>query len=280
MNEVLRATPADAGWRAQVLQKLSRVMDPELDESVTDMNFIASLDMDANARVHVGFRLPTYWCAANFAFMMADDMRQAVGELPWVSGVSVTLGEHMYADKINAGLAIGQSFAETFGSEATDNLDEVRHTFLVKAFQGRQDVLLTHLLAAGQAAEGLLRWSIGDLTAVALDSVGDKLRGRYLDRRQVAGAFDKGSRAFTTELGTPIAVENFERHRRDLKRVRVNAEFNGALCRGLLNVRFDLTTPLPPRRGRKAACASPICDSTTEPGTSVPGLPVTTTPQL
>ena len=241
-------------------------MDPELDESVTDMNFIASLDMDADARVHIGFRLPTYWCAANFAFMMADDMRHAVGELPWVSGVSVTLGEHMYADKINAGLAGGSSFAETFGSEATGNLDDVRHTFLVKAFQGRQDLLLTHLLAAGHAADTLLRWSISDLTSAPIDRAGEKLRGRYLERRQVAGAFDKDSRAFTSELGAPIALDMLERHRRDLKRVRINAEFNGALCRGLLNVRFDLTTPLPPRRGRKADRASLTRDNASEAG--------------
>ncbi len=61
--------------------------------------------MDADNRVRIEFRLPTYWCAANFSFLMADDMRRAVGELDWVAGVSVVLGEHMYADQINAGLA-------------------------------------------------------------------------------------------------------------------------------------------------------------------------------
>ena len=271
-NDVMNGAPSGSGWRAKVLQKLSLVMDPELDESVTDMNFIAALDMDAEARVHIGFRLPTYWCAANFAFMMADDIRQAVAELPWVSGVSVTLGEHMYADKINAGLASGLSFAETFGNEATDNLDDVRHIFLVKAFQGRQDLLLTHLLAAGHAADALLQWTIGDLAAVALDPAGSKLRTRYLDRRSVASSFNAVSSAFTTELGAPITLDTYERHRRDLKRVRINAEFNGALCRGLLNVRFDLS-PLPPRPGRReTACAPPSYDTAAEPQPIAPGL--------
>ena len=63
--------------------------------------------MDAENRVHIEFRLPTYWCAANFSFLMADDMRHAVKALAWVDDVSVVLGEHMYADKINAGLAQG-----------------------------------------------------------------------------------------------------------------------------------------------------------------------------
>jgi metal-sulfur cluster biosynthetic enzyme len=102
--------------QAQIWACLQGVMDPELDESVTDLNFVTSADVDSKDRVHIEFRLPTYWCAANFSFLMADDMRQAVSRLDWVKGVSVVLGEHMYADKINAGLAQGWSFQETFGA--------------------------------------------------------------------------------------------------------------------------------------------------------------------
>ena len=83
------------------------VTDPELDEPVTELEFVTRADVDADNCVHIEFRLPTYWCAANFSFLMADDMRSAVRALPWVDDVSVVLGEHMYADKINAGLAAG-----------------------------------------------------------------------------------------------------------------------------------------------------------------------------
>ena len=124
--------------RDQVWSCLAEVMDPELDESVTELNFVTSVDVDAGNRVHIGFRLPTYWCAANFSFLMADDMRRAAAALDWVEGVEVILGEHMYAEKINAGLAQGLSFQETFGSEADGDVEEVRRTFLIKAFQRRQ----------------------------------------------------------------------------------------------------------------------------------------------
>jgi hypothetical protein len=40
-----------------------------------------------------------------------------------------------------------------------------------------------------------------------------------------------------------------------LRRVGVNAEFNGALCRGLLSVRFDLETPFVPKS--KASSKTP-----------------------
>src|ERR1700734_3872107 len=87
--------------RDQVWARLATVMDPELDESVTKLNFVTHADVDARNRVHIGFRLPTYWCAANFSYLMADDMRRAVSAIDWVEDVEVTLGEHMYADKIN-----------------------------------------------------------------------------------------------------------------------------------------------------------------------------------
>ena len=110
--------PPTRGRRLAVWACLQGVTDPELDESVVDLNFVTRADVDTMNRVHIEFRLPTYWCAANFSFLMADDMRSAVSALDWVEGVSVVLGEHMYADKINAGLARGLSFQETFGTEA------------------------------------------------------------------------------------------------------------------------------------------------------------------
>ncbi len=138
--------------QAQVWACLQGVTDPELDESVVELNFVTRADVDSMNRVHIEFRLPTYWCAANFSFLMADDMRRAVTALDWVKGVSVVLGEHMYADKINAGLAQGLSFQETFGTEADGSLDDLRQTFLVKAFQRRQVALLNHLTGAGSLA--------------------------------------------------------------------------------------------------------------------------------
>src|SRR5258708_20939869 len=104
--------------QAEVWACLQGVTDPELDESVTDLNFVTKADVDPENRVYIEFRLPTYWCAANFSFLMADDMRRAVNALDWVEGVSVVLGEHMYADKINAGLAKRRSFQQACRTKA------------------------------------------------------------------------------------------------------------------------------------------------------------------
>ena len=233
--------------RAQVWACLDGVTDPELDESLTELNFITHADVDPDNRVHIGFRLPTYWCAANFSFLMADDMRRAVTALDWVQGVTVVLGEHMYADKINAGLAQGLSFQDTFGSEADGDLDELRQTFLIKAFQRRQVALLNFLSGAGHLTDALVTMTLSELDSVPVDAEGGRLVRRYLERRNVVGPVRGDALAFITAEGARLKTESYSSYLSGLRRVGVNAEFNSALCRGLLSVRFDLDTPFVPK---------------------------------
>jgi metal-sulfur cluster biosynthetic enzyme len=233
--------------QAEVWACLQGVTDPELDESVTELNFIGKVEVDPENRVLIEFRLPTYWCAANFSFLMADDMRRAVSALGWVKGVSVVLGEHMYADRINAGLASGLSFQETFGAEADGSLDDLRQTFLIKAFQRRQAALLNHLAGVGHSAETIVSLSLMELDYLPIDDEGGKLLRRYLERRPVVAPARPDALAFVDAKGAPLKVDGFVAYVSGLRRVGVNAEFNGALCRGLLSVRFDLETPFVPR---------------------------------
>ena len=226
------------GREADVRRALDRVTDPELDEPVTDLRFIDRLTVDDDGGVAIGFRLPTYWCAANFAFLMADDMRREVGALPWVRQVQVTLGEHMYADKINHGLAHGLSFQDTFGNEASAELHELRQTFLVKAFQRRQEALLRTLLKQNLAPASLVAMKLQDLKALPLDQEGKAIRKRYLDRRHVC-AKPEEPLAFVDTAGQPIGAGSLPAYLQALGRITINAEFNGALCRGLLAARFN-----------------------------------------
>ena len=46
--------------RQEVWSALSAVTDPELDESVTALEFITALEVEDQKRVKVEFRLPTY----------------------------------------------------------------------------------------------------------------------------------------------------------------------------------------------------------------------------
>ena len=235
--------------KTEVWRRLQTVTDPELDEPVTDLEFVTRADVDADNCVHIEFRLPTYWCAANFSFLMADDMRNAVKELPWVADISVVLGDHMYADQINAGLARGLTFQETFGAEADGDLDELRRTFLLKAFQRRQAALLAHLIEAGHHAARLVEMTLDELVVLKVDEAGARLRTRYLERRPIIA--DATSRAFVNAEGNPLQAETLSTYVRTLRRVDINAEFNSALCRGLLHARFDMETPLSTKDTRR-----------------------------
>lgn len=232
---VPHGAPEDALRHGQVLACLDRVNDPELDEPVTTLGFISGLTIQGDG-VDIGFRLPTYWCAANFAFLMADDMRVEVGRLPWVRSVRVVLGDHMYADTINTAMAEGQGFQEAFGAEADGSLDAVRRIFDLKSFQRRQMLVLDEMLAAGHAPDALMEMTIEALPDTPLVA-------RYLRRRGIPAPASPGALAFVDEAGQ--AVMDFPAHRRALRRVAVTVEFNGALCRGLLAARFNEPTDEP-----------------------------------
>lgn len=245
--------------RAEVWSVLDTVMDPELDQSVVQMKFVSALTI-ADGEVDIQFRLPTYWCSPNFAFIMASDMHAVVSALSWVSNVTVVLDEHMYADQINSGIAKRLSFSDTFGDEADGNLDDVRRIFLLKAFQRRQEAMLLVLKGLDYTPEALVAMTLRDLNALDLDTDAETARVRYLERRQVAGPHPSvatqasvgtqtsspDSLAFVSTEGAPLNAQAFAAHLKTLRSVRVNAEFNGALCSGLLSARyeFDMTTPL------------------------------------
>jgi metal-sulfur cluster biosynthetic enzyme len=238
-----------ASRREEVWARLATVSDPELDRSVAEMGFVESVELGAGGVVGIGFRLPTFWCAPNFAFLMARDMRHAVESLDWVSRAEISLRDHCHGEEINRGVGAGMSFAETFPGQATAELDELRATFRRKAFQGRQEMLLRRLLAQGFKAAQLCAMRIGELTALELaaselaNSEFAPLRQRYLEIRGEFGGEFGGSAAgedfaFTTPEGEALDGENFSEYLRDLRRVRMNAAFNANMCQSLLQTRY------------------------------------------
>ena len=230
---------------SEVLARLDRVSDPELDEPVTELGFVTSIVVTAEGRVDVGFRLPTYWCAANFAFLMADDMRREVGALPWVTGIGVELGDHMYAETINRAMAGGLSFQQAFAEDADGDLEAVRRIFALKAFQRRQLHVLDHLVGMGFTVPELVALTIDGLCALSVGPEGGALIDRYLDRRAVPGPANPAAAAFVDADGGALTADIYDAHRRTLRRVSVNVEFNGALCKGLLAARFGEADPTP-----------------------------------
>ena len=193
---------------AEVWARLARVDDPELDEAVTELGFVTAVEIGADGCVSIGFRLPTYWCATNFAFMMADDMRREVEALPWVTRVDLAIDAHMYGDAINRAMAEKLPFREAFPDQANDELGELRRIFAVKAFQRRQEKLLRALLEAGRAPHEVVSFTVADLAVLLEGENLPVLVARYRDRREVVGPVTPDAPAFVDVTGAPIAAEN------------------------------------------------------------------------
>ncbi len=226
---------------AEVWDRLERVTDPELDEPITAMGFVEQVAIGAGGDVRVLFRLPTYWCSPNFAFLMAEGIRSEVGALPWVARVTVALQDHMCADEMNAAVNDGRSFAHAFAlREDGGDLSEVRAKFDGKAFQRRQEAVLLGLRALGHTPGDVAAMTLGALDRVVFeDPEVRRQQGRYraiLTALGLARAPDDP--AFPDLTGAPLTVEGYSHRMGALRAVRINMEFGGALCRGLKATRY------------------------------------------
>lgn len=94
----------------QVYKQLDKVYDPELDQPLTELGFIDHTKIHDD-QVEVVFRLPTYWCSPNFAFIMAEDIRTCVSRLEWVREVKVNLIDTVLPTKSIKGFRRGSASA-------------------------------------------------------------------------------------------------------------------------------------------------------------------------
>ena len=243
--------PVDDAQLNQVWARLDLVMDPELDEPVTDMGFIEAVSITAPGVVAVSFRLPTYWCSPNFAFLMAEGIKREIEALPWVHQAVVTLQDHMAADEMNAAINSGASFGSVFADlHPGEDLSELREKFDQKAFQRRQEVVIKALIAQGHSSQEVVCLTLGDLDLTQFSDPEDsRQRGRYIALLLAKSlAANPGDRAFPTYQGAAITAEGFKTYMGLLRSVRINMEFSGSLCRGLKTSRYkqaDLTGEVP-----------------------------------
>lgn len=238
MDEVL---PRRDDKTSEVWARLSLVTDPELDESVTELGFVERVTVDDDDGVDIVFRLPTYWCSANFAFLMADDMRRAVSTLPWVREARPQLRDHMVAEEINRGVSEGKSFAEALKEFAPGgSLDDLRDKFRRKAFERRQETMILAMRGAGYEDPAICRMNLSTFDEIrfAAEEVA-RQKPRYRELLVERGlAWLPGDRAFVTYEGHPIKRHEMAAYLQRLRGVRINMEFNSSLCRGLLAARY------------------------------------------
>lgn len=233
MRDVDDQQRRDAAWHA-----LDVVIDPELDEPITDLGFVRSLDIASDGDVSVHLRLPTSFCAPNFAYLMASDAKDVLTALDWTAVVTVELDDHHDSEIINTGLAADAGYRGTFGHEALDDLTELRETFLRKAHTAAMERCLTGVLRRDTDVE------IADLGTLTLgDLPADEMTESLLRRRRSIG--------LPTGATEPVMVD----HRgigpepdavplalRRARSTRISIDGNAHFCRGLLRTRYGPDT--------------------------------------
>jgi metal-sulfur cluster biosynthetic enzyme len=219
----------------EVRGALATVRDPELDEPLTDLGFVADVDVDGG-QVGVRLRLPTYFCAPNFAYLMVADAARAVAAIEWVDDVDVELQEHFTATEINRAVADRSDFGDAFPGEVTGDVRELADLFARKSLLVRQSRLAKAVEEAGGSLEDCVGMRLEDLPAGA-----DRARAEEL-REQLGISCGSRSPAFVTPDGTPVSAAEMPRFIRMARLVQVSTEGNAGLCRSLLATRYQLST--------------------------------------
>ncbi len=219
--------------RATVTAALGSVTDPELDQSLVELGF-ARANVDDAGRVTVEVRLPTFWCAPNFAFLMVQDARDAVAAVPGVESVSVRLVDHFAEQEITDSVAAGKSFDEGFpGLSDGQGLNGLRRLFWVKAFTMRQEPLLRRLLAEGRSPAQVAGMRLRDL------DLGQPECQAYLEKRTQLGLPVVAEAPLAVlPSGQPITADELTPYLSRARMTRISVETNTALCRGLHATRY------------------------------------------
>jgi metal-sulfur cluster biosynthetic enzyme len=224
------------GTTARVLGALAAVRDPELDEPITSLGFVTSCTVSAGGDARVRLRLPTYFCAPNFAFLMVADAYDAVSALPDVGSVVIELEDHFAADAINNGVAARAGFAASFDGEAAGELHQLRADFLRKAVLAGTDRLCRQASAAGVTPAALAAMALGD---VPLSPERERLRQRRAELGLPAG--DGSPLVIDPVTGEGVSGEALPLHLRRAQTTRISVEANAGICRGMLRHRYSTT---------------------------------------
>jgi metal-sulfur cluster biosynthetic enzyme len=230
-----------------VRERLDRVTDPELDESIVELGYVDEIVVEGRS-VRVGFTLPTAWCSPAFAWMMATDARDEAEALPGVDRARIELREHMHEQEITEGVNDRASFGEVF-PDADGGVAAVRATLDDKARVARQYDAVEALLEAGLSGEEIVGLEPADLWlddpaavfvrdgAVGVTVPAEPIE-RYLAKARETGLIgDDHPELFRTPEGKPIDPGEFDLVHRRGRLATVNMGGQGSVCDALNEAR-------------------------------------------
>ena len=220
------------------LAALATVRDPELDTPITALGFVASCVVSCEGQAVVRLRLPTFYCAPNFSYLMAADAYDALIAVPGITEAEVLLEDHFAADEINAGVAAQAGFVAAFNGEAAAELAGLRAQFLRKAVMAGTDQVCRPLVDAGATPSDLVNLTLG---AVPATRELDRLR----QRRQELGlpADNSSFLLLDPTTGDRIPEASVPLHLRKARVTQASIEANASICTGMFKARYPEHQP-------------------------------------
>jgi metal-sulfur cluster biosynthetic enzyme len=224
---------ADTTVVSAALAALATVRDPELDEPITALGFVASCVVSCEGRAVVRLRLPTFYCAPNFAYLMAADAYDAVTGVPGVSAAEIILEDHFASDEINAGVAAQSGFVAAFDGEAIAELGDLRAQFLRKAVMAGTDQVCRPLVDVGAKPYELVALTLG---AVPASPELLRLRERRAELGLPSG--DDAPLLIDPATGERIPEPSVPLHLRKARVTRASIDANTSICSGMFKARY------------------------------------------
>ena len=86
--------------RVRIFDELSKIKDPEIDTSITDLELIDEVDIGEDG-VRVDLHLTSPFCPAVFGFKICQDIHDNLLMIDGVDDVEVNVSNHFMAEQIN-----------------------------------------------------------------------------------------------------------------------------------------------------------------------------------
>ena len=86
--------------RRQIFDELTKVVDPEINVSIMELELIDNIDI-AGPEVKIDLHLTSPFCPAIFGFKIAQDVHDNLLKIDGINDVKVNVSNHFMAEAIN-----------------------------------------------------------------------------------------------------------------------------------------------------------------------------------
>ena len=100
IDAFLFMSQAAQDMRRQIFDELTKVVDPEINVSIMELELIDNIDI-VESEVKIDLHLTSPFCPAIFGFKIAQDVHDNLLKIDGINDVKVNVSKHFMAEAIN-----------------------------------------------------------------------------------------------------------------------------------------------------------------------------------